>query len=162
MASISPIPAEQMVAQALPAANLHGARRGDCFDVLILDDDPFDQKRLLRTLESTGLPVNTVSATTIHEFDAALNAGSFDVVLCHQALDAYGPVSFWYAAIDDMLRIARRSIGLVLNPLSLGGETEWSYLAASTGWLGALLTPPIAALTAAWLWLRGTRTRTRA
>ncbi|MEQ8256238.1 MULTISPECIES: response regulator [Roseovarius] len=81
MASISPIPAEQMVAQALPAANLHGARRGDCFDVLILDDDPFDQKRLLRTLESTGLPVNTVSAATIREFDAALDAGSFDVVL---------------------------------------------------------------------------------
>ncbi|WP_299913018.1 sugar ABC transporter substrate-binding protein [uncultured Paracoccus sp.] len=26
------------------------------------------------------------------------------------------------------------TFGLVLNPLSLGGETEWSYLAASTGW----------------------------
>lgn len=42
--------------------------------------------------------------------------GSFDIVLCHQALDAYGPVSFWYDAIADMLRVARRSVGLVLNP----------------------------------------------
>ncbi|MBY5988890.1 methyltransferase domain-containing protein [Roseovarius atlanticus] len=41
---------------------------------------------------------------------------NFDIVLCHQAIDAYGPVQFWYDAIDEMLRIARCSIGLVLNP----------------------------------------------
>ncbi len=81
MASVSPIPTETMVAQALPVPGLHGARRGDSFDVLILDDDPFDQKRLTRTLESTGLPVNAVTSASINEFSAALNADSFDVVL---------------------------------------------------------------------------------
>ncbi|MGK7752508.1 MULTISPECIES: response regulator [unclassified Roseovarius] len=81
MASISPIPKEPMVAQALPATCLNGGRRGDCFDVLILDDDPFDQKRLARTLDATGMPVSAVSAATIGEFGAALDAGSFDVVL---------------------------------------------------------------------------------
>ena len=81
MASISTIPTQAMVAQALPAAGFHGDRRGDCFDVLILDDDPFDQKRLARELDSTGLPVNAVTAATIGEFSAALDAGSFDVVL---------------------------------------------------------------------------------
>jgi len=41
---------------------------------------------------------------------------SFDIVLSYQAIDAYGPVPFWYDAVADMLRIARRSVGLVLNP----------------------------------------------
>ncbi len=81
MASISPIQQEPMIAHALPAASLNGGRRGDCFDVLILDDDPFDQKRLERTLQATGLPVRTASATTIDEFTNALDAGSYDVVL---------------------------------------------------------------------------------
>ncbi|MBS8228916.1 hypothetical protein [Vannielia litorea] len=46
-----------------------------------------------------------------------------------------------------------------LDMLRSGVYSAGQVLAASTGWLGALLTPPIAALTAAWLWLRGTRTR---
>lgn len=44
------------------------------------------------------------------------DSGSFDLVLCHQALDAYGPVESWPEAVDEMLRIARRSVGLVFNP----------------------------------------------
>jgi len=47
-----------------------------------------------------------------YDFDS----GSFDLVLCHQALDAYGPVEDWPGAVEEMLRIARRSVGLVFNP----------------------------------------------
>ncbi|MFN3207553.1 MAG: response regulator [Roseovarius sp.] len=81
MASISPLPDEALVARPMPVPGLNGARRGDSFDVLILDDDPFDQKRLSRTLDSTGLPVNAVTAGTMREFSDALDSGSFDVVL---------------------------------------------------------------------------------
>jgi hypothetical protein len=44
------------------------------------------------------------------------DSGAFDIVLCHQAIDAYGPVEAWPEALDEMLRIARRAVGLVLNP----------------------------------------------
>lgn len=43
-------------------------------------------------------------------------SGSFDLVLSYQAIDAYGDVSDWYDVVDEMLRISRKSIGLVLNP----------------------------------------------
>lgn len=41
---------------------------------------------------------------------------SYDLVLSYQAIDAYGPVSFWYDAVAEMRRIARRDVGLILNP----------------------------------------------
>ncbi|MFB9149880.1 hypothetical protein [Roseovarius ramblicola] len=41
---------------------------------------------------------------------------SRDIVLVYQAIDAYGPVAMWYDIVDELLRIARRSVGLVLNP----------------------------------------------
>lgn len=41
---------------------------------------------------------------------------SFDIVLVHQALDAYGAVAEWHQIVADLLVIARRSVGLVLNP----------------------------------------------
>jgi len=41
---------------------------------------------------------------------------SHDIVLVYQAIDAYGPVALWYDIVDELLRIARRSVGLVLNP----------------------------------------------
>lgn len=40
----------------------------------------------------------------------------FDIVLVHQALDAYGAVAEWRQIVSDLLVIARRSVGLVLNP----------------------------------------------
>jgi len=74
-----------------------------------------------------GMPRN--SYTAIHQelglecehFDGRerpydFESDSFDLVLCHQALDAYGPVSSWSEAVGEMLRIARRSVGLVFNP----------------------------------------------
>ncbi|MET4103205.1 SAM-dependent methyltransferase [Roseovarius sp. MBR-78] len=44
------------------------------------------------------------------------DSGGFDLVLCHQALDAYGPVASWPEAVAEMLRIARHAVGLVFNP----------------------------------------------
>lgn len=41
---------------------------------------------------------------------------SYDIVLVHQAIDAYGPVSVWSDIVDELLRIARLSVGFVLNP----------------------------------------------
>lgn len=66
-----------------------------------------------RIHEALGLTCRFFDGRSLpYDFDS----GSFDIVLSHQAIDAYGPVAFWYDAVDDMLRIARHSVGLVLNP----------------------------------------------
>ena len=81
MASISHIRPEPAVAHALAATDLDHPREENSFEVLILDDDRFEQRRLERALNSTGLPVKIVSATTVTEFSRALDEDSFDVVL---------------------------------------------------------------------------------
>lgn len=66
-------------------------------------------------------PIHRELRITCHRFDGrdrpyAFATASHDIVLCHQALDAYGPVPDWNAALDEMRRVARRAVGLVLNP----------------------------------------------
>lgn len=51
------------------------------FDVLILDDDQFEQARIRRDCKATGLPVSTTIASDLKEFEKALNARTYDVVL---------------------------------------------------------------------------------
>lgn len=81
MALISPISAETA------SVHLHAARDTvmvdyrNTFDVLILDDDTFEQRRLERQLRATGLPVTTVTTTTADEFALALDQKTFDIVL---------------------------------------------------------------------------------
>lgn len=51
------------------------------FDVLVLDDNSFDQARIRRACKETGLPVSTVLVSTLDDFSSALDAQIFDVVL---------------------------------------------------------------------------------
>lgn len=50
------------------------------FEVLILDDDAFEQARLRRDCTATGLPVSTTVASDLQEFEAALDTRTYDVV----------------------------------------------------------------------------------
>jgi len=54
---------------------------GTCFNILILEDDPFEQARLKRDCRATGLPVTTTVATDLKDFEAALDLRAYDVVL---------------------------------------------------------------------------------
>ncbi|WP_135506943.1 response regulator [Roseovarius aestuariivivens] len=80
------IPVSQLdpagVAPAPPLVQIDsaGTSRGR-FDVLILDDDRFEQRRIMRSCSETGLPVQTTLATDLQEFEAALSQQSYDVVL---------------------------------------------------------------------------------
>ncbi|MEO1139999.1 MAG: response regulator [Pseudomonadota bacterium] len=51
------------------------------FDVLVLDDDRFEQTRIGRDCQATGLPVDITMASDLREFEQVLNAHSYDLVL---------------------------------------------------------------------------------
>lgn len=51
------------------------------FDVLVLDDDGFEQKRLERVCNASGLLVNTTCAGSLQEFSHCLDARRYDLVL---------------------------------------------------------------------------------
>lgn len=55
--------------------------RRDVFDVLVLDDSRFDQSRIVRECERTGLPVKTTTAHDISSFASALDGAAYDLVL---------------------------------------------------------------------------------
>lgn len=55
-------------------------RRG-VFDVLVLDDSRFDQSRIIRACEKTGLPVSTTTAQDMDTFAKALDSAAYDLVL---------------------------------------------------------------------------------
>ena len=60
--------------------NVHRADR-PTFEVLVLDDSSFDQARIKRACKDTGLPVNVTPATDLEELAAALDDGTYDIVL---------------------------------------------------------------------------------
>jgi PleD family two-component response regulator len=51
------------------------------FEVLVLDDSTFDQNRIKRACNKTGLPVTTRLTSDIDEFQKALDEKAYDVVL---------------------------------------------------------------------------------
>lgn len=55
-------------------------QRSAGFDILILDDNRFDQNRIKRDCQKTGLPVRSWTALDISEFEQALDQRAFDVV----------------------------------------------------------------------------------
>lgn len=56
------------------------------FEVLILDDNNFDQARIKRICGETGLTISTTIASDIPEFTAALDATIYDVVFVDYGL----------------------------------------------------------------------------
>lgn len=71
----------ESAAHSLPHMRVPGDGSNLCFDVLILDDDQFEQARIKRDCQATGLPVTTTTASNLKEFEAALDLKSYDVVL---------------------------------------------------------------------------------
>ncbi|MGP6086393.1 response regulator [Antarctobacter jejuensis] len=55
-------------------------QRSNGFDVLILDDNKFDQNRIMRACAKTGLPVRSWVAADIAEFEKVLDERTYDVV----------------------------------------------------------------------------------
>lgn len=55
-------------------------QRSSGFDVLILDDSRFDQNRIRRDCEKTGLPVRSWTAADLSEFERALDDRTYDVI----------------------------------------------------------------------------------
>ena len=55
-------------------------QRTNGFDILILDDSRFDQSRIIRDCQKTGLPVRSWTAVDIPEFESALDERAYDVV----------------------------------------------------------------------------------
>jgi CheY-like chemotaxis protein len=70
----------EAVTAAHDEASLGGARR-DVFEVLVLDDSSFDQNRIRRACNKTGLPVTTRLTSDLDEFEQALDEKSYDVIL---------------------------------------------------------------------------------
>ncbi|WP_119306970.1 ABC transporter substrate-binding protein [Cohaesibacter haloalkalitolerans] len=58
------------------------------------------------------------------------NGGSFQKIIAHLTVDTNGKRGDEEGFDPNSVA----TFGLVLNPLSPQGETEWAYLAASTGW----------------------------
>lgn len=54
---------------------------GHSFKILVLEDSTFDQVRIRRACEDTGLPVATTLCSNISDFQIALDGQSFDLVL---------------------------------------------------------------------------------
>lgn len=61
------------------------------------------------------------------------------------------------AALPAAMEMVPTSPSQSLEMLRTGGYTPGQALATSLGWAGSLLSPPVAALAAAWLWIRGAR-----
>jgi len=51
------------------------------FEILVLDDNSFDQNRIKRACNKTGLPVTTRLTADLEEFEAALDERAYDVIL---------------------------------------------------------------------------------
>jgi CheY-like chemotaxis protein len=66
---------------AEPQAAAALAERRTVFEVLVLDDCRFDQTRIRRACQRTGLPVTTTSASDMAAFQQALDRAAYDLVL---------------------------------------------------------------------------------
>lgn len=77
-------------------------------------------------LAAAGLTMDDMTGLTWNPEDG----GSFQQVIAKLTVDANGK----HGDEEGFDPTAVETFGLVLNPLSPGGETEWSYLAQSTGW----------------------------
>lgn len=55
-------------------------QRSNGFDILILDDSRFDQNRIIRDCQKTGLPVRSWTASDISQFEKALDERAYDVI----------------------------------------------------------------------------------
>lgn len=81
-----PVSSDHTAARDLSAieASYHEAstafQRNSGFDILILDDSRFDQNRIIRDCQKTGLPVRAWTASDLSEFEQALDERTYDVI----------------------------------------------------------------------------------
>lgn len=77
-------------------------------------------------LQAAGLSMDDLADLSWNPEDG----GSYQQVIAKLTVDSDGV----HGDQDGFDGNSVETFGLVINPLSPGGETEWSYLAASTGW----------------------------
>lgn len=75
-------------------------------------------------------PLHEEMGIDVIDFDGAqrpyrFDSDSYDVVICFQAIDAYGPVEDYPKFVTEMARIARRRVVLIFNPQSKGEQLDF-------------------------------------